>query len=98
MPEGFMSHIMLTRRHGLTRAKAADRIERLLEDLRREYEFEGAWERDVLRLERTGASGEVQVGDEQLEIRIKLAMVLKPLRGKIEKRLEAELDDLFPLA
>jgi len=93
-----MSQIVLTRPHGLTREKAAERIGRLLEDLREQYEFDGEWEDDVLHLERKGASGQVQVGDEAIEIRIKLAMVLRPLRGKIEERLGAELDELFPLA
>jgi putative polyhydroxyalkanoate system protein len=93
-----MSHIVLTRPHGLTREKAANRIDRLLEDLRQEYDFAGQWENDVLHLERKGATGEVLVSEDDIEIRIRLALVLRPLRGKIEERLGAELDELFPLA
>ena len=93
-----MSQILLKRPHGLTRKKAIRLVDQLREELSEEHEFEGEWEDGVLHLHRTGATGEVHVHDDDIEIKVKLALMLKPLRRTIEQRIEEQLDAFFPPA
>ena len=63
--------------------------EQLSEDLSAEY----SWENDRLVFKRSGASGHIDIVDGEIDIEIKLGLVLMPLKGTIEKKVTSHLDE-----
>ncbi len=91
-----MSQIHISHPHGVSRKTASKLIKKFVEDLEDEYDFEGEWDGHELLLTRTGAKGAVRVLDDVIEVDVKLGVLLKPLSKKIEHRILAQLDELFP--
>jgi putative polyhydroxyalkanoate system protein len=87
-----MSKIKVTRQHTIGERKARAAVEKLARRLRDELDAEYHWEGSTLQFTRTGASGHIDVGDEDVKIEIKLGMLLTPLKGKIEKTIEEKID------
>ena len=61
----------------------------LAEKLSAEYQ----WEKDRLVFKRSGANGFVRIGNQELEIEVKLGMLLRPLKSTIEKTISDYLDE-----
>ena len=89
-----MSEIVVRRRHDLRLTRAKRLAETMARRLRDEYGGSYRWDGDVLRFQRTGASGQVTVGQDDVEIRIELGFLLAPLQGRIEREIAAFWDDL----
>lgn len=87
-----MSKIKVTRQHALGAKKARSAVEKLAKKLRKDLDAEYHWEGSTLQFSRTGASGHIDVGDDEVNIEIKLSMLLSPLKGKIEKTIEEQID------
>lgn len=87
-----MAMIKMKRRHALGTKKARSTVEALARKLQKDLDAEYHWEGSTLRFKRTGASGHIDVTDKELAIEIKLGILLSPLKGKIEKTLEDEID------
>lgn len=83
-----MADIRVERRHqiGKEAAKAAAvRIaERMQEKAQVKYRVNG----DTIEFERTGASGRMTVGDDIVTVEVKLGLLLKPMRGFIEQKMD----------
>ena len=60
----------------------------LVEKLAADYR----WEKDRLVFKRSGASGFVRIGDQEVEVQVKLGMLLTPLKGTIEKSIKDYLE------
>jgi putative polyhydroxyalkanoate system protein len=84
--------IKLKRKHGLGRKKARSTVAALAKKLQQDLDAEYHWEGSTLQFSRKGASGHIDVGDGELNIEIKLGILLSPLKGKIEKTIEDEID------
>ena len=78
--------------HQLGSRKARSRVEKIAKKLQQDLDAEYHWEGSTLQFSRSGASGHIDVGDEDLEIEIKLGMLLTPLKRKIEKTLDDEIE------
>jgi len=89
-----MSLIHIKRDHHLTRDAARARVEEMASKLKDEFKLEHSWDDDVLRFKRSGASGAIGVGEKTLEIKIKLGLVLAPMKKNIEQAIQKNLDDL----
>ncbi len=89
-----MALIHIKREHGLTREQARAKVEELAQNLHDELKVKHTWDGDVLRFKRTGATGAVGVGETSVEVKIKLGMVLVPMKAKIERAILASLDEL----
>lgn len=90
-----MAHIDIRRNHslGLERAReAAVHIAKRLEDT---IDVRYRWEGDDLMLERTGATGRFHVRAEDVHVEIDLGFALRPLRGRVTKRVHDYLDEYF---
>ena len=87
-----MATIQITRSHQLdpetVRGKVQELANMLVEKLSAEY----TWEKDRLIFKRTGANGFVRISDQELEVEVKLGMMLRPLKGTIEKTITEYLD------
>ena len=91
-----MADIDLIRAHdlGLKGARAA--AERLAADLGHKFDVRGVWEGNVLNFQRPGVSGSLAITDKELRLAVSLGLMMKAMRGSIEKAIVHELDALFP--
>jgi len=63
--------------------------DKLSEDLSADYEWDG----DRLVFKRKGASGHIDISESEIDIEIRLGLVLTPLKGTIEKKIDDYLDE-----
>jgi len=89
-----MATISIDRTHDLAQDRVKDFAERLARDLQQRYDFAWDWEGDDIRFERSGVSGRLHVGARQIRLDMRLGLLLMPFRSAIEKRINAELDEL----
>jgi putative polyhydroxyalkanoate system protein len=87
-----MATIHITRSHQLDQETVRDKVQELADKLSEELSAEYKWEKDRLVFKRTGANGFVRIGDQELEVEVKLGMMLRPLKGTIEKTITDYLD------
>jgi putative polyhydroxyalkanoate system protein len=87
-----MAEIHIKRAHHLGREKARAEVEKLAQLLQSELQAAYRWNGDRLLFERSGASGTIAVGDNFLEIDVKLSLLLTPMKGKIEDSIRTKLD------
>ena len=87
-----MSQIVVTRPHNLSLPRARHLAESIAQRLRDEYGGSYRGDGDTLRFKRTGASGEMAVTSDDVQIRIDIGLLLTPLRSRIEREIYAFLD------
>ena len=87
-----MAQIRMKQEHNLTRADARARVENVARDLKRKLNAEYQWKGDSLRFSRSGASGTINVGDDSIEVDVKLSMLLAPMKGKIEGAIKEQFE------
>ncbi len=87
-----MALIKLKRKHALGAQKARSTVDALAKKLENQLDANCHWEGSTLQFSRSGASGHIDVSDDEVDIEIKLGMLLSPLKGKIEKTIEEEID------
>lgn len=88
-----MATIHIKRQHQLDQAKVRKEVQSLADKLADELSVDCKWEGDRLVFKRTGAHGYINLGESEVELEIKLGMVLSPLKGKIEKTVSSYLDE-----
>jgi putative polyhydroxyalkanoate system protein len=86
-----MSNIHVKHKHSLSPQEARKRVEEIAKGLKKEYKIDYAWKANRLLFKRSGAVGYVEMGDGFIELKIKLGMVLAPLKGKIEKTIHQNI-------
>jgi len=77
----------------LGREETRQRVEEIAKGLKKEYKINYAWKGDQLQFKRTGASGFLGLGDGFVEVKIKLGLVLAPLKGKIEAAIRKNMTE-----
>jgi putative polyhydroxyalkanoate system protein len=60
--------------------------------MKREFGGSYGWDGDTLRFSRPGASGRVDLGKDELTVRVDLGFVLRLLRTRVEREINAYLD------
>jgi len=88
-----MANINITRQHHLDDTSIRHEVQGLADKLAEDLAANYSWEDDRLVFKRTGASGYVRLGDKEIEVNIKLNMLLAPLKGTIEERVASYLDE-----
>src|SRR5262245_18622265 len=88
-----MSEILVRRPHRLSLMEARRLAESMARRLRADFGGAYTWEGDTLCFERTGASGHVTVTDHDVEIRVSISFLLRPLHGRIEREIVAFCDE-----
>ncbi len=86
------STIRIHRQHDLDRDRVRDEVQQLADELARKLSAAYRWQGDRLVFERSGASGHIDIGDSDIDVEIKLGLLLKPLRGTIESSIEDYLE------
>jgi putative polyhydroxyalkanoate system protein len=87
-----MATIHITRSHQLDQQTVHDKVQELADKLSDELSAEYKWQKDRLVFTRKGATGFVRIGEQELEVEVKLGMLLTPLKGTIEKTITDYLD------
>ena len=90
-----MAKIHIKCSHQLKRDEARTRIEEIAEDLKGKLNAEYAWKGDSLYFQRSGASGYIEVRDNAVECKIKLGMLLSPMKGNIQASIEEKMHKLL---
>lgn len=87
-----MAMIRLQRRHELGARRARELADDMARDLEREYGMAHQWLNGVLEFHRPGVSGELEVTDESLDLRMDLGLAMRPFRERIESAVASRLD------
>jgi putative polyhydroxyalkanoate system protein len=90
-----MSQIRLRRKHKLGQQQARKTAEKLAKKLASEYKAKYRWIDDRLEFKSSGVSGQLNIKEDEVEVRMELGMMMRPLKSKIEQRLRAELDGIL---
>lgn len=90
-----MSHILIHRPHDLGHEEARNSANTVAEHLRDEFNLSYRWEGDSLHFERTGVDGHIDVKPAEVLIEVRLGMLLRPLKGRLEKEIHRYLDEIF---
>jgi len=87
-----MADIEVVRAHGRSVAEARQIVDGLIGKLAKEFDLKYAWDGDTLKFERSGLSGQMAITAQDVKISAKLGMLLKPMKGRIEKEILGMLD------
>lgn len=87
-----MSTITIHRKHNLDDAQIREHLQALIDQFSNEYGIQHQWQGSRLELERSGAKGYIRLGSGELELELKLGILLRPLKGKIEQGINEYLD------
>ena len=87
-----MARIRIQRNHGLGITEARKRVEELAGYLKEKLKAEYYWERNSLKFKCPGASGCIDVGEENLEMNLTLGILLSPMKGSICESIEKYMD------
>lgn len=98
-----MSTIRIRRSHALPSAQVRRTAETLARRIEQRHAVRWRWEGDAIELAAppgpaSGARGRVTVGDGDVAIEIHLPLALFPLKGMVERRIVAKLDEILGAA
>jgi putative polyhydroxyalkanoate system protein len=98
-----MSTIRIHRSHGLPSEQVRRTAEAVARRIEQRHSVRWRWEGDAIELQAppgpvSGARGRVTVGEGDVAIEIHLPLSLTPLKGMVERRVSAKLDELLGVA
>lgn len=85
-----MATIDISRSHSLGKDTAKQRSEQVLKRLEGSYGIKGAWAGDVFKID-APVKGNYTVTESSVRVELDLPFLMKPMKGKIEERIESEL-------
>lgn len=88
-----MATVKIKRKYQLEKDQVRQEVQNLAEKLSKELSASYQWQGDRLEFKRSGANGHIDIGDDLLDIEIKLNMLLTPLKSTIEKTVNDYLDE-----
>jgi putative polyhydroxyalkanoate system protein len=86
-----MADIHIKQVHQLSREEARERLQGIAGDLKKQLSFDYRWKGDSLHFKRSGATGVIELGDGFIDVKVKLGMVLAPMKGKIKQSIEKNI-------
>ena len=86
-----MSTIHITYRHGLDRCDTRARIDEIARVVKHRYKVNYVWEGNRLFSNHKGSWVLVHLGEDSIELKIKLGLMLLPLKRKIESTISRNL-------
>src|SRR5574337_151571 len=90
-----MPKIDIRRPHQLPVAEARAVVEQVAARMREKFGMEGRWLDDTLLFSRPGVSGSIAVGQDAIQVKAELGLLLAPLKGMIEQEIQRKLDEHF---
>lgn len=83
-----MADIRLERKHTIGKPAALAAALKVAERMKEKADIQYTVAGDVISFERSGAKGTIVVADETVTVEAKLGLLLRPMRGKIEQKIE----------
>lgn len=69
-------------------------LDELADRLGRQYQLDCGWESDdCLCFRRSGADGQVNIGDREIELNVKLGLMMSAFKSTIEKEIQGFIDE-----
>ncbi|PIE44180.1 MAG: poly(3-hydroxybutyrate) depolymerase [Gammaproteobacteria bacterium] len=93
-----MSVIDIQRHHTLDHEHAIETADKLAKSLADRFDLDYAWQGDTLSFSRVGLKGKMTVEPETIYINLQLGILLRPLKGKLEREIHSHLDGLIDTA
>ena len=90
-----MADIEIRRVHNLGLAAARKAADRMAEHLGQRFGLKGTWRGNVMHFERPGVTGSLAISDTDLDLRVTLGMLLRMMKGSLDRAVHEELDKLF---
>jgi putative polyhydroxyalkanoate system protein len=87
-----MATISIHRNHTMGKEELRSAVERLAADLHSRMQASYQWQGDSLYFERSGANGQIDVGDSDLDISIELGFPFSAMKGMVETQINNYLD------
>ena len=88
-----MATIHIKRKHNLDHETVRNEVQDLAEKLSKDLAASYQWKGDRLVFKRSGANGHIDISGNEVEVEIKLSMLLTPLKGTVEKTVTTYLDE-----
>ena len=78
----------------MPRESLKDELEQLIDELGRKLQLNCEWlSEDCLDFRRSGVTGQISIGDEELDLDIELGMLMNVFRESIEKEIMEFVDE-----
>ena len=90
-----MSVIDIHRAHSLDKEHAREAAETLAKDLSKQFDVNYQWEGDLLKFNRSGVKGQLDISENDLHIRLELGLMLRPFKSRIEQEIHSQLDQII---
>jgi putative polyhydroxyalkanoate system protein len=90
-----MSEITIQRQHGKTPADARLAAEHMANELKDEFDLNYEWDGDVLRFQRPGVSGHLELDARNVTLTVHLGFFLSALKPSIEREVHKFFDENF---
>jgi putative polyhydroxyalkanoate system protein len=91
-----MPDIEIRRTHGVTLQDARAAAERIAAELEQRFGLRGEWQGDTFNFKRSGVTGFLAVGAQDVHLSVTLGLLLKAMRDSIERAAVHKLDAVFP--
>jgi len=82
-------------KHELSHAKAKEAAQKIADDLAKRFDLNCEWKGDRILFERTGVSGELHVGKDEVRLDCQLGFLLSMLKPTIEDAVNRDFDKYF---
>lgn len=90
-----MSKLSITKKHTLSHAKAKLAAQKVAEDLKERFGLNFAWKGNAIEFQRTGLTGTMQVGKNDVRLDCELGLLLSMLKPKLEAEIDREFAKRF---
>mgnify|MGYP005816631965 CR=1 FL=1 len=89
-----MATISVVKKHHLTHAKAKAVADKMAKDLHERFDLACSWDGDDCTFERSGLTGKMRVGKDDIKLDVKLGFLLSAVAPSIERAIHEQLDTL----
>jgi len=93
-----MATIRIAKKHELPHKKAKEAAQRIADDLAHRFDLQCEWHGDDIAFERTGVSGQLHVGKNEVRLDCELGFLLSMLKPTIEDVVHRDFEKYFGAA
>ena len=93
-----MANIEIYRKHTLGHEQARQAAEQIAAQLDERFQLDYRWQGESLHFKRSGLDGNLDVGADDVFIRVKLGLLMSPLKHMLEQEIHRQMDEVFSQA
>lgn len=89
-----MAAININKGYTMPREELKEQLNELAEKLEQKFQLDCSWQSDdCLGFKRSGADGQLNIREQDLELRINLGFLLQAFKGTIEQQIQEFIDE-----